>query len=71
MKRGIVEYVDKYLICQQIKLVTQRQGGLLNPLPVLEWKWEHITMDFLFGLPRTSSGHRSRQTHQDIMVYTD
>ncbi|KAA0060074.1 DNA/RNA polymerases superfamily protein [Cucumis melo var. makuwa] len=53
-----------------VKLVTQRQGGLLNPLPVLEWKWEHITMDFLFGLPRTSSGHRSRQTHQDIMVYT-
>ncbi|KAA0051688.1 DNA/RNA polymerases superfamily protein [Cucumis melo var. makuwa] len=27
--------------------------------PVPEWKWEHITMDFLFGLPRTSSGHDS------------
>ncbi|TYJ98703.1 reverse transcriptase [Cucumis melo var. makuwa] len=25
--------------------------------PVPEWKWEHITMDFLFGLPPTSSGH--------------
>ncbi|KAA0040422.1 retrotransposon protein, putative, Ty3-gypsy sub-class [Cucumis melo var. makuwa] len=37
--------------------VRQRPRGFPNPLPVPEWKWEHITMDFLFGLPRTSSGH--------------
>ena len=30
---------------------------LLRPLPVPEWKWEHITMDFLFGLPRTPGGY--------------
>ncbi|KAA0041494.1 DNA/RNA polymerases superfamily protein [Cucumis melo var. makuwa] len=41
----------------QVKRVRQRLGGFLNPLPVPEWKWEHITMDFLFGLPRTSNGH--------------
>ncbi|KAA0040721.1 DNA/RNA polymerases superfamily protein [Cucumis melo var. makuwa] len=40
-----------------VKPVRQRPGGFLNPLPVPEWKWEHITMDFLFGLPRTSNGH--------------
>ncbi|KAL0544358.1 hypothetical protein IC582_019472 [Cucumis melo] len=57
MKQEIVEYVDRCLICQQVKPVRQRPGGLLNPLPVPEWKWEHITMDFLFGLPRTSIGH--------------
>ncbi|TYK11723.1 reverse transcriptase [Cucumis melo var. makuwa] len=57
MKREIAEYVDRCLICQQVKLVRQSPGGLLNPLPMPEWKWEHITMDFLFGLPRTSRGY--------------
>ncbi|TYJ96613.1 Retrotransposable element Tf2 [Cucumis melo var. makuwa] len=57
MKQEIAEYVDRCLICQQVKLVRLRPGGFLNPLPVPEWKWEHITMDFLFGLPRRFSGH--------------
>jgi len=57
MKREIAEYVAKCLMCQQVKPERQRPGGLLKPLPVPEWKWEHITMDFLFGLPRTPSGY--------------
>ncbi|KAL0551328.1 hypothetical protein IC582_010414 [Cucumis melo] len=57
MKQAIAEYVDRCLICQQVKPVRLRLGGFLNPLLVSEWKWEHITMDFLFGLPCTSSGH--------------
>ncbi|TYK22548.1 retrotransposon protein, putative, Ty3-gypsy subclass [Cucumis melo var. makuwa] len=57
MKQEIAEYVDRCLIFQQVKPVRQRLGGFLNPLPVPEWKWEHITMDFLFELPCTSSGH--------------
>ncbi|KAL0561549.1 hypothetical protein IC582_001983 [Cucumis melo] len=57
MKREIVDYVAKCLICQQVKPERQRPAGLLNPLAVLEWKWEHVTMDFLFGLPRTMNGN--------------
>ncbi|KAL0544216.1 hypothetical protein IC582_019329 [Cucumis melo] len=57
MKQEIAKYVDRCLICQQVKPVRQRLEGLLNPLSVPEWKLEHITMDFLFGLPRTSSRH--------------
>ncbi|KAL0534029.1 hypothetical protein IC582_028306 [Cucumis melo] len=57
MKREIADYVAKCLICQQVKPERQRPAGLLNPLPVLEWKWEHVTMDFLFGLPHTTNGH--------------
>ncbi|TYK25868.1 hypothetical protein E5676_scaffold436G00840 [Cucumis melo var. makuwa] len=38
MKQEIAEYVDRCLICQQVKPVSQRPGGFLNPLPVPEWK---------------------------------
>lgn len=42
MRRGIAEYVVTCLICQQVKLERQRLAGLLNPLPISEWKWEHM-----------------------------
>ena len=57
MKRDIAEFVAKCLVCQQVKIEHQRPAGLLQPLPIPEWKWEHITMDFVTGLPRTPKGH--------------
>ena len=57
MKRQIDEFVAKCLICQQVKAEHQRPAGLLQPLPIPEWKWEHITMDFVSRLPRTQKGH--------------
>ncbi|EOY31685.1 Uncharacterized protein TCM_038736 [Theobroma cacao] len=46
----------KCLTCQQIKAEHQKPSGTLQPLPIPEWKWEHVTMDFVLGLPRTQSG---------------
>ena len=57
MKRKIARYISRYLTCQQVKAEHQKPAGLLQPLEVPEWKWEHITMDFVTGLPRTPKGH--------------
>ena len=53
MKREVVEYVSKCFICQQVKAERQKPSGLLQPLPIPDWKWERITMDFVFKLPPT------------------
>ncbi|XP_071923220.1 uncharacterized protein [Coffea arabica] len=57
MKKEIAQFVQKYLVCQQVKAKHQKHLGLLQPLEIPEWKWEHITMDFVSGLPRTQKGH--------------
>ena len=57
MKREIADFVSRCLVCQQIKAEHQRPSGTLQPLSIPEWKWEHVTMDFVTGLPRTRSGN--------------
>jgi hypothetical protein len=37
----------------------------LQPLPIPEWKWETISMDFIIGLPNTMN------KHDVIMVVVD
>ena len=65
MKREVAEYVSKCFICQQVKAERQKPSGLLQPLPIPEWKWERITMDFVFKLPPTV------QRHDGIWVVVD
>ena len=57
MKRGVAEFVARCLTCQQVKAEHQRPGGELQPLPIPEWKWDDITMDFVVGLPRSPQRH--------------
>ena len=57
MKKDVAEYVAKCLICQQVKIEHQAPAGKLTTLSIPEWKWEKITMDFVFGLPRSPRGH--------------
>ena len=40
-----------------MKVEHQRLVGSLQPLSIPEWKWEHITMDFVARLPRTLGGN--------------
>ncbi|CAN4114228.1 unnamed protein product [Withania somnifera] len=38
MKRHITSYVSKCLNCQQVKYEHRRTGGLMQRLPIPEWK---------------------------------
>ncbi|WMV08847.1 hypothetical protein MTR67_002232, partial [Solanum verrucosum] len=53
MKRDIIDFVAQCPNCQQVKYEHQRPGGTLQRMPIPEWKWERIAMDFVVGFPKT------------------
>ncbi|KAJ9538049.1 hypothetical protein OSB04_030782 [Centaurea solstitialis] len=57
MKLDVAIYVEKCVTCLQVKAEHQKPYGSLQPLEIPEWKWEHVTMDFVTKLPRTLRGH--------------
>ena len=57
MKRDVADHVAKCITCQQVKFEHQQPSGELQPLEIPEWKWDHVTMDFVTALPRTKKGH--------------
>lgn len=57
MKRDIAKFVEWCLACQWVKFLHQWPYGQLHPLEISEWKWDHITMDFVTKLPRTRRGN--------------
>jgi hypothetical protein len=65
MKREITEYITRCMECQKVKDEHRHPAGLLQALPIPEWKWEVVTMDFIMGLPRTT------KLHDSIMVVVD
>ncbi|KAA3479735.1 DNA/RNA polymerases superfamily protein [Gossypium australe] len=46
LKRDIYEFV-------QVKAEHQVPSSLFQPVIILEWKWDRVTMDFVSGLPLT------------------
>jgi hypothetical protein len=65
MKKEVVDVIAKCLECQKVKAEYRHPAGLLQSLPIPEWKWEVVTMDFITKLPRKNKHHDS------IMVVVD
>jgi hypothetical protein len=65
MKKEVVDFISKFLECQKVKAEHRHPAGFLQTLPISEWKWEVVTMDFITKLPGTNKQHDS------IMVVVD
>ncbi|XP_026459437.1 uncharacterized protein LOC113360105 [Papaver somniferum] len=52
MKKELIQYIKECDICQQHKVSHTTPGGLLQPLPIPDQAWKHISMDFITGLPK-------------------
>jgi hypothetical protein len=65
MKKDVVDYISRCMECQRVKVEHRHPTGLLQPLPIPEWKWEVVTIDFITKFPRTT------RQHDSIMVVVD
>jgi hypothetical protein len=59
MKADIVNYVARWLECQEVKAEHRHPEGLLQPHDIPKSKWEVISMDFIVGMPLMARRHDS------------
>lgn len=55
MKTAVKEFVLSCSICQQSKYDRSKPPGLLQPLPMSDSAWQVIYLDFIEGLPMSST----------------
>jgi hypothetical protein len=54
MKHKTARYVSECDTCRKVKADYMKHRGLLQPLSILDWKWDDISMDFIVGLLMTA-----------------
>jgi hypothetical protein len=53
MKKELTSYISECPVCQRAKAEHYQYPGLLDPLDPPDMAWQHITMDFVEGLPKS------------------
>jgi len=51
MRKDVDRFVRNCLSCRRTKATRHAPYGTLRPLPVPAWRWQHISVDFVTGLP--------------------
>jgi hypothetical protein len=57
MKREVTNFITRCLEYPKVNVEHKNSAGLLQPLPILGWKWEFVMIDFIIKFPRTSKQH--------------
>jgi hypothetical protein len=65
MQQDVRRYVRECDSCQRNKPSNRLPGGLLQPLPIPQQRWEQISMDLVVGLPKTA------RRNSGIAVFVD
>jgi hypothetical protein len=68
MKKEVVDFIVRCLECQKVKVEHRHPTSFLQPLPIIEWKWEVVTMDFITKLPITNKQHDSTMVVVDKLT---
>jgi len=55
LERDVQQYVSTCDHCQRNKASNQKPAGMLQPLPVPEFRWQWVTVNFIRDLPETNS----------------
>ena len=55
MNKELHEYIKTCPNCHEAKSLIQNKPGKLRPFPAPLKKWEQISMDFIFDLPKTNT----------------
>ena len=64
MKKEVAN-IARCLEYHKVKYEHRNPDNFLQPLPILEWKWDVVTIDFITKTPKT------RKKHASIMVVVD
>lgn len=56
MREAIIDYVKRFIVCQQHKTITSATARLLKPITIPNQVWDEITMDFM-EVPPKSGGY--------------
>ena len=59
LKHDIARFVAECDVCCRVKAEHLKLAETFQHLSIPAWKWEDITMDFISGLAKTSSGYDS------------
>ena len=65
LAKDVDAYVRACDSCQRMKTSPLKPAGLLQPLPVPEFRWERASVDLITHLPPTKQGHTA------IVVFVD
>lgn len=58
-EKDVVEFVHKCSVCRLVNVEHQKLTGVMQPLPILEWNWEDISMDFVVAFRRLAIGNNT------------